>query len=64
MMERLMHILKFLWRSVAALVAVVLIIAAFMVGWSLRGAPPPPDEAGDEAAQAEEPPARASARSS
>ena len=36
-MKTLTNIIKFIWRSTAALLAIILIIAAFIFGWYVRG---------------------------
>ncbi|UCD74504.1 MAG: efflux RND transporter periplasmic adaptor subunit [Phycisphaerales bacterium] len=36
-MEKLMKLIRYIWRSTAALLAVVLIITAFVLGWLIRG---------------------------
>jgi Cu(I)/Ag(I) efflux system membrane fusion protein len=56
MKEHLLNTLKYIWRSTAAILALVLIIIAFVIGWSLRGGPPPPPEGegGERGAQQEQ----------
>ena len=44
MKRKLLDILKFIWRSIAAVVVIVLILTAFIAGWMLRGG-------GDESAE-------------